>query len=397
MSAMQPQLPVDGPDPEPDDVRPGSVPASEEERRARAALSRVVEPCDAEVAVLVHTLGPVEAMQRVRSGSGTLARFAGRVRGLDVSRDLEVASKVGARLVVPGDPEWSERLDELPIPPWCLWVVGPLDLVDVCERSVAVVGARANTAYGEHVTTDLASGLARRRWTVVSGAALGIDAAAHRGALAVGGSTVAVVAGGVDRLYPVANAALLRRVAAEGLVVSEAAPGAAPMKSRFLSRNRLIAALTRGTIVVEADLRSGSRNTVTHAEGLARPVGAVPGPVTSMTSAGCHQEIRKGRAVLVTSVDEVIDLVGTIGADACDEPRAGDTEVDRLAPEDKAVLEAVPYRRPVPLDVISREAARAPLSVRAALARLEDAGLVIGEAGTWRKTPTPPRRVRAAE
>ncbi len=361
-------------------------------RRARAALSRVVEPRDVEVATLLEKVGPLDTMERIRRGHGTLARFAARVRALDVDRDLEVAAKVGARVVVPGDDEWPDTLDHLDIPPWCLWVVGRLDLVDVTDRSVAVVGARAATAYGEHVTTELASGLARRRWTVVSGAALGIDAAAHRGALAVDGTTVAVVAGGVDRPYPAANATLLRRIAAVGLVVSEAAPGAAPMKSRFLSRNRLIAALTRGTVVVEADLRSGSRNTVSHATGLSRPVGAFPGPVTSMMSAGCHQEIRDQKAVLVTSVDEVIDLVGDLGDDACEEPRAADTDVDRLAPDDRAVLEAVPFRRSVALDVVARDAARPPLVVRAALARLEQARLVIGESGTWRKAPAPRRR-----
>ncbi|WP_076259792.1 DNA-processing protein DprA [Intrasporangium flavum] len=352
----------------------------------------MVEPRDVEVAALLQEVGPLEAMARIRSGHGTLARFAARVRALHVERDLEVAAKVGARVVVPGDAEWAEALDSLPIPPWCLWVVGRLDLVDTTRRSVAVVGARAATSYGEHVTTDLAAGLARRQWTVVSGAALGIDAAAHHGALAVDGTTVAVVAGGVDRPYPAANATLLRRIAEVGLVVSEAAPGAAPMKSRFLSRNRLIAALTRGTVVVEADLRSGSRNTVTHATGLSRPVGAVPGPVTSMMSAGCHQEIRDQKAVLVTSVDEIIDLVGDIGDDACDEPRAPDTVVDRLSTEDRAVLEAVPFRRPVALDVIARDAARPPLVVRAALARLEQARLVIGESGTWRKAPAPRRK-----
>ncbi len=369
--------------------------AADDVRRARAALSRVVEPRDVEVAALLQEVGPLEAMDRIRGGHGTLARFAARVGALHVDRDLEVAAKVGARVLVPGDPEWPDTLDDLPIPPWCLWVVGRLDLVDTTRRSVAVVGARAATTYGEHATTDLAAGLARRQWTVVSGAALGIDAAAHRGALAVDGTTVAVVAGGVDRPYPAANAGLLRRIADVGLVVSEAAPGAAPMKARFLSRNRLIAALTRGTVVVEADLRSGSRNTVTHATGLSRPVGAVPGPITSMMSAGCHQEIRDQKAVLVTSVDEVIDLVGDLGDDACEEPRAADTDVDRLPVEDRAVLEAVPYRRSVALDVIARDAARPPLVVRAALARLEQARLVIGQSGTWRKAPSPRRRPAA--
>jgi DNA processing protein len=361
---------------------------ADDERLARASLSRLVEPGDREVHVLLAEHGAVDALARVRSGEGTLARFGPRVAVLDTARDLAVAARVGARLLVPGDAEWPVRLDELAVPPWCLWVRGPLDLAESALRSVAVVGSRSATSYGEQATAELAAGLARRGWTVVSGAALGIDGAAHRGALAVDGATVAVLAGGVDRPYPASHATLLHRIAESGLVVSEVAPGAAPMKSRFLSRNRLIAALGRGTVVVEADLRSGSRNTVSHAVELNRPVGAYPGPVTSMMSAGCHQEIRNQRAQLVTSVEEVVDLVGDVGQDACEEPRAPSTVVDRLAPDDRAVLDAVPYRRGVPLDTIALEAALPARAARSALARLEDLGLVDGESGTWRKRPS---------
>ena len=372
-------------------------PATQEDRVARASLARLVEPCDQEVHALVGEEGPAGAVEKICSGEGPLARFAGRVAASDVRRDLDVASRLGARLLVPGDAEWPASLDDLSLPPWCLWVRGPLDLAEVAERSVAVVGSRSATAYGEHATAELAAGLARRGWTVVSGAALGIDGAAHRGALAVDGATVAVLAGGVDRPYPSSHGPLLRRIAGSGLVVSEAAPGAAPMRSRFLSRNRLIAALGRGTVVVEADLRSGSRNTVGHAVELNRPVGAYPGPVTSMMSAGCHQEIRNQRAVLVTSVDEVIDLVGDLGDDACEEPRGPSTVVDRLDADDRAVLDAVPYRRGVPLDAVARDAALPPLAVRSALARLEELGLVHGEAGTWRKRAWRQRRADAEQ
>jgi DNA processing protein len=357
------------------------------ERHARAALSRVVEPADAEVHGLVTEVGAVEAFARVQAGAGTLARFRSRVASLDTGRDLQIAAKVGARLLVPGDPEWPERLDSIPVPPWCLWVRGPLDLADTVERSVAVVGSRSATTYGEQVATELAGGLARRGWAVVSGAAFGIDGAAHRGALAVDGATVAVLAGGVERPYPSGHAALISRIAADGLVVAEVAPGSAPMKTRFLARNRLIAGMTRGTVVVEADLRSGSRNTVSHAVDAGRPVGAVPGPVTSMMSAGCHEELRNARAVLVTSVDEVIDLVGDLGGDACGPARGPVLLEDDLSPVDTAVLEAVPFRSAVPLDEIVRSAAQAPLTVRAALGRLERLGLVTESSGTWRKRP----------
>lgn len=362
------------------------------ERWARAALSRLAEPGDKEVHRLVTSVGALETAQRLHEGAGTLSRFAARVAALDTARDLEIAAKVGARLVVPGDDEWPQRLSDIALPPWCLWVRGPLHLASTVERSVAVVGSRSATSYGEQVAADLAAGLVRRGWTVVSGAAFGIDGAAHRGALAVDGPTVAVLAGGVERSYPIAHSTLIARIAASGLVMSEVAPGSAPMRSRFLSRNRLIAGMTRGTVVVEADLRSGSRNTVKHAIEANRPVGAFPGPVTSMTSAGCHQEIRDERAVLVTSCDEVIDLVGDLGDDAAT-PLHGPVEpADALGPPDAAVYEALPYRDTLGLDGLAALTTLAPLTVRSALARLEQAGLAVTRDGAWKKARRPVSR-----
>src|SRR3954470_10251235 len=359
----------------------------EADRFARAALSRLAEPCDKEVPGLVDELGAVETFERIRAGRGTLTRFRARLATLDTERDLDIAAKVGARVVVPGDDEWPQRLGQIPVPPYCLWVRGPLDLAETVERSVAVVGSRTATAYGEQVAADLAAGLARRGWSVGSGAAVGIDGSAHRGALAVDGATVAVLAGGVERPYPSGHATLISRIARDGLVVSAVAPGSAPMKSRFLARNRLIAGMTRGTIVVEADLRSGSRNTVKHAIEAGRHVGAVPGPTTSMTSAGCHQEIRDGRALLVTSAEEVIDLVGDLGDDACEPARGPVRADDDLPPPAPPVLESVPFRSGVTLDAIVRSVAHPPLAVRAALGRLERMGLVVESDGTWRTTP----------
>jgi DNA processing protein len=358
-----------------------------DERWARAALSRLAEPGDTEVHGLVASVGALETVHRIREGTGKLSRFAARVATLDTERDLAIADTVGARLLVPTDEEWPERLSGIALPPWCLWVRGPLHLGEAVERSVAVVGSRTATSYGEQIAGDLAAGLATRGWTVVSGAAFGIDGSAHRGALAVDGPTVAVLAGGVERPYPVAHAALLTRIAQEGLVVSEVAPGSAPMRSRFLSRNRLIAGMTRGTVVVEADLRSGSRNTVTHATVAGRPVGAVPGPITSMASSGCHQEIRDGRAVLVTSAEEVIDLVGDLGADACEPLHGPVLPGDGLSLLDAAVLEAVPFRVGTDLDRLVVATAQPPLGVRSALGRLERAGLVLESEGRWRKRP----------
>lgn len=360
-----------------------------DERRARAALSRLVEPEDNAVAELVTRVGAVETVERVLRGDGRLSRFAGRVATLDVDRDLAIAARQGGRVVIPGDEEWPPGLDDLGIPPWCLWVRGDVPLDEALRRSVAVVGARVSTSYGEHLAGELAAGLAARGWTVVSGAAFGIDAAAHRGVLAVEGCTVAVLAGGVERPYPAAHAALLDRIAQLGAVVSEVAPGSAPMKSRFLARNRLIAAMTQGTVVVEAGLRSGSLNTARHAEGLSRPVGAVPGPVTSMGSAGCHQAVRDGLATLVTRVEDVIDLVGALGVDACDDVRAPSTAADGLDEVHSRVLEALPVRKAIDLDRLSAVTTFSPIAVRGALAHLDALGLARAEEGRWRKAARP--------
>ncbi|ADU48790.1 DNA-processing protein DprA [Intrasporangium calvum] len=370
-----------------------------EDRLARAALSRLVEPGDRLVHHLLVEHGPSATLDRVRRGHGKLARFAERVRRLDVDRDIATAAKVGARVVVPGDDEWPERLDDLPTPPWCLWVRGPADLAAVTRKSVAVVGSRVCTAYGEQLAADLAAGVAQRGWTVISGAAFGIDGAAHRGTLAVDGVTVAALASGIDRPYPSGHARLIERIAETGAVLSEVAPGSAPMRMRFLQRNRLIAAMSRGTVVVEADLRSGSLNTLGTAVDLGRPVGACPGPVTSMTSAGCHAKIRLGMATLVTTAVEVIDLVGELGEDACEEPRGAELATDGLDPDEAKVHDGLPHRAWADLGEVCNLSALAPMQAMAVLARLVELGLAERRDGSWRKAPpsrTGPTSARSA-
>ncbi len=251
---------------------------------------------------------------------------------------------VGGRLVVPGDLEWPRQLEDLgDLAPWALWVRGTVDLRLSALRSVAVVGARAATSYGTHVASTLGSDLAASGWAVVSGGAFGIDAAAHAGALAARGVTVAVLACGVDVAYPPRHDALFARIAADGLLVSEVPPGAAPHRTRFLVRNRVIAALTRGTVVVEAALRSGSLSTAHEAERLGRPVLGVPGPVTSTMSQGVHRALRGG-ALLVTSAAEVVEAVGDLGADLAPEP-SGPTATARRA---RPARRAGARRRPGP-------------------------------------------------
>ena len=290
---------------------------------------------------------------------------------------------------MPGDAEWPLGLDRLRQPPYCLFVRGDPDLSALVERSVAVVGSRAATDYGLRVAADLAEGLAARGFTVVSGAAYGIDSAAHRAALAADGPTVAVLACGADRAYPTAHRALLDQIAAAGAVVSEVPVGCAPYRSRFLARNRIIATLARATVVVEANLRSGSLTTAKAASEHHLPVGAVPGPVTSMTSAGCHALLRETDAVLVTDAAEVAELAARIGDDLLPGrsrpvPAAPGDDLDA---ESYRVWSAVPMRDGA---TVERLASTSGVEVRrlvGVLALLEAEGLVTREGGRWRKAP----------
>lgn len=381
--AERPGAPVT--DPRSDAPVPARPGAGEVERRARCAWLRLAEPGDAVAARLIEAYGVVGALERLPGlpEGAPGGRFSGRLAELDVDRDLRRAAEVGARLVVPGDPEWPAGLDDLPIPPLGLWVRGPLRLGPAVSCSVAIVGARAHTAYGEGVTIELAAALGRRGYAVVSGAAFGIDAAAHRGALGVEAPTVAVLAGGVDRPYPAAHARLLAQIARVGAVVSEAPPGAAPMRQRFLQRNRLIAAMTLGTVVVEAGLRSGSRNTAGTAAALCRIVMAVPGPVTAMSSAGAHEMIRAGVAQLVTDADDVAELLAPMGQDLGPTRRGPRVAADDLDPLALRVLDALPRRRGSPVPRLAAVAGLGEGEVRSALGRLHLAGLADRDDAGW--------------
>lgn len=361
---------------------------TDEERVARALLSRVAEPGDRRVSRLLSAQPATEVVAALRSGAvPDHERYAARLASADPAADLARVDEVGGRLVVPGDLEWPSQLDDLGEGrPWALWMRGTVDLRLAALRSVAVVGARAATAYGTHAASVLASDLAASGWTVVSGGAFGIDAAAHTGALAAGGVTVAVLACGVDVAYPPRHDALFARIGAEGLLVSEVPPGSAPHRSRFLVRNRVIAALTRGTVVVEAALRSGSLSTAHEAERLDRPVLGVPGPVTSALSAGVHRALREG-ALLVTSAAEVVEALGAIGSDLAPRPSGPVDARDGLDPLARRVLDAVPARRPATLDSVARTAGAAPGEVAGALGLLELGGFVRSGPEGWRLAP----------
>lgn len=280
------------------------------ERLARAALSRAAAD-DPGVPADVWLRGAAAVWEDHRAAHPDV----------DPERDLDLAGRAGIRLLCPGDPQWPALLSALSAPasgagcapgePLALWVRGPGDLAGLCASAVAVAGSRAAGDYGLHVAAEIGCGLAERGRTVVSRAAFGVDAAAHRGALAARGPTVAVLACGVDVAYPAAHADLLAQIADTGAVVSEHPPGTTPARGRFLARNRLVAGLSWGTVIVEAGLRGGTLNTARHAREFGRTVMAVPGPVTSATSAGCHRLLRDHRETrLVTCAAEVCEEVG---------------------------------------------------------------------------------------
>ncbi len=362
--------------------------ASDEVRLARAALTSICEPASHGLRALVGAFGPVEALHRLEHGEPPkdIARDVEARRAVDrAAADLAAAEAVGGRLVCPEDDEWPVRVDDLAavsdpadpvMPPVALWVRGRGHLGTLAARSVSMVGSRAATSYGMHVAGELAYGLADRGWTVVSGGAFGIDGAAHRGALAAGAATVAVLASGIDQPYPLGHRAMFDRIVADGLVVSEWPPGSTPRRLRFLVRNRVIAALSAGTVVVEAAARSGARMTARRAAELGRPLMAVPGSITSAMSVGAHQLLRSGGAVLVTSAAEVIDCVGRIGEDYAEPPREPPMARDDLVPELARVLEGVPARQALPAEAISAEAGVRVLDVLRALPQLAAAGLV---------------------
>lgn len=402
----------------------------DDERLARAHLSRVAEPGDRSL----PAPGPPEAWQ-------ALLTDLRRGRGPDVWQTrhdrlteptigfVDRYERAGIGLLVPDDPAWPDGLRDLvELParadpdggaPVCLWVRGSLPRQDVAPPAVAVVGARACTAYGEHVASELGAGLVARGWTVVSGAAYGIDGAAHRGALAASeGSaspTVAVLAAGADRASPAGHEDLLRRVVeAGGAVVSELPPGTKPAAYRFLLRNRLIAAWGLGVVVVEASHRSGALNTARTAAELSRHVAAVPGPVTSVMSVGTNRLLRDG-AGCVTGVEDVVELVGRMGlfavsVDPTTGPRAagtagpagsgdagrsarpdGEAVAAGVGPDALRVWQALGPRRTRDVDHLVAAVGLDHRVVARSLAGLELAGAAVRADSGWRRGGTSQR------
>ncbi|WP_034385748.1 DNA-processing protein DprA [Herbidospora cretacea] len=360
------------------------------DRAARAALTRIAETGDETMGRQIAAHGAEAVLAGIRAatleGVDERKAAAWRMRALAAGDPDDDLARF--RFVVPGDPDWPEQLDDLgDARPTGLWVDGKGDLRRACARSIALVGSRAASAYGVNVASELACRLSDRGYSVISGGAYGIDAAAHRGCLAGPSPTVAILACGVDVSYPAAHQDLFAAIREEGLVISESPPGVNPTRLRFLVRNRVIAALSRGTVVVQAAPRSGALNTAHHAFQLNRQLMAIPGPVTSDVSVGCNNLIRLGKAVCVTSADEILEQVGQAGDDIAPIPRGPVTRRDLLSLESKRILDAMPGGLGVigPSEVALKAGLPLPVAL-GCLGSLEAGGYLKREGNGWRLT-----------
>jgi DNA processing protein len=335
-----------------------------------------------------------------RSLSAAVRRWMPRMLSLNLDSLIRTAVRHDMELVSPENPLWPQQLNDLGAhTAQMLWCSGETSLLR--QRSIAIVGARAMTHYGERVTSELALAASQSGATIVSGAAYGVDAVAHRVALQQNTPTVAVLAGGLDRPYPAAHKNLITAVANTGLVCSEVCPGTAPTRWRFLQRNRIIAALAAATLVTEAGARSGSINTAGHAAEIGRPVGAVPGQITSPASVGCHRLIREYGAELITNAHDVRALMG--GWCSAPEEETGESRLRACSTPDRPpslhvrVLDALPVRGSRTVASVAQLSGLGESEVRQTLAELELLGNACrvdsGPASQWklvRKRPAAP-------
>ncbi|GAA3041063.1 DNA-processing protein DprA [Gordonia defluvii] len=374
--------------------------ADEATLRAWAYLSRVAEPPHTGLRELVEAEGPRAAAAAIRARRlpagyvGLLGATAARADCDIAAADLDRAAQIGARLVTPDDEEWpgwqlwglrSADTRERGGPPLALWLRGPKNLAAEVATGIGVVGSRNSTSYGEYVTGQIVGGLVGAGWTVISGGAFGIDGTAHRACLGSGGATVAVMACGIDVDYPASHAQLFAAIARDGLIVSEYPPGTTAARHRFLTRNRLVAALSAAVLVVEAGRRSGAANTAAWAHKLGRPLGAVPGPVTSSMSVGCNRMIADDQAALIVDAQALISLAAPDGEGG---PNRGPVRrVDALTGERQLVYEAIPGSGTITVDEIAVGSGVDVGRVLAALAGLEVDGFVTAVGSGWALIP----------
>lgn len=278
---------------------------------ARAVLFSSIEGGSPFWSGEIEAVGPVAVVEKAENGSYDAIRLGKtleKIKKSDPSQILEKIIQSGGRFITQEDQFWPTQLDDLAAPPIALVVRGAVESLHL--PALAIVGTRNPTNYGVRVAGDFAAGFVDHGWSIVSGGAYGIDAAAHRGALVAEGSTIAVLAAGIDINYPAGHIRLFEEIIENGLLISEVMPGVSAVPSRFLTRNRVIAALSRATLVVEAAFRSGSLRTARDAAELMRPVMAIPGPITSPTSEGCHRLIGERAAEVVTSVVDAVEFIG---------------------------------------------------------------------------------------
>jgi DNA processing protein len=283
------------------------------ERAQRLALFAAIEGGSALWSREITEQGVQSVYERIKSGGYDSIKHAGviaKIKTFESAPAFQSIEKAGARFIIPGDEQWPLRVDELECPPIGLIVKGNLE--NLSNPSLAIVGTRNPTPYGVRIAGDFAAGFVDREWDIVSGGAYGIDSAAHRGALVAEGRTIAVIASGIDLQYPSGNTRLFEEICENGAIVTEVMPGVPALPHRFLTRNRIIAALSQATLVVEAAFRSGSLRTARDAAELMRPVMAIPGPINSPSSEGCHRLIGERAAELVTSVADAIELISAL-------------------------------------------------------------------------------------
>ena len=374
---------------------------------ARVCWNYLVEPGDGSAGALVAAIGAPAALELVITeqshGDGlkrlhetgydsdsfdiddadlrdAFARWLPRLNRDAILRACTEAERAHTALLLPADRHWPAGLADLGRhAPLALWWRGSPDALLALDHSIALVGSRACSTYGEHVTMEASAGLVDRGFGIVSGAAYGIDGMAHRAALASRGTTIAILAGGLDRFYPSGHTELISRIAERGAIISEVGCGVSPTRWRFLQRNRIIAAVGQATVVLEAGRHSGSLNTANHAAAIGRPVGAVPGPVTSPTSAGCHRLLRESEAICVTNAAQMAELVqpwDTSGADAGEQPRLRD-------PSETRVLDALSTRSARSADDVARLSGLAVTVVASVLGTLELETLVHERERGW--------------
>jgi len=283
------------------------------EQQARLALFSVIEGGQIYWSNQIREFGSQDVYGRLLAETYDPVKFrklTDRLKAVDLGLLEEQIEKSGAQFITPESANWPPSLNDLNASPIGLVVKGDLSILS--ERSLAIVGTRNPTPYGVRIAGDFAAGFVDREWNIVSGGAYGIDSAAHKGALIAEGRTIAVLAAGIDVAYPAGNARLFAEIAENGALVSEVLPGAHAIPSRFLTRNRIIAALSQATLVVEAAFRSGSLRTARDAAELMRPVMAIPGPINAPTSEGCHRLIGERAAEIVTSVTDAIELISAL-------------------------------------------------------------------------------------